>query len=126
MAMPKNWTEQTKGRMQAQKRYVRVRKHPGTTKNGQPLEHALKDVHMCVTWGSGAGVKSIVAGVPVYYELPGWIGAAAATRDINKPYLGDRSVMLTRLAWAQWRISEIETGEPLDNLFIHGGFKTCV
>jgi hypothetical protein len=69
-----------------------------------------------VTWGSGAGIKSIVAGIPVFHEMPNWIGAPAAKLgldDIEQPFLGDRQPMLNRLAWAQWDLDEIASGEAI-------------
>ena len=46
-------------------------------------------------------------------DLKEWIGAPAATCnwDIERPYLGDRDVMLHRLSWAQWTWDEISSGE---------------
>lgn len=126
IAMPRNWVDVTTSRLRSQKRFIRVRKHPGTIKNVQPLDGAFNGVHMAVIWGSGAGIKSIVAGLPVCHELRGWIGSEAATMDINKPFIGDRTAMLTRVAWSQWRISEIASGEPVDRLLLHAGVKECV
>lgn len=126
VAMPRNWLSSIQSRLASQRRFIRIRKHPGTAKNAKPLTNDFKGVYMCVTWASGAGIKAIIEGMPVFHELSDWVGRDAATRDINKPYTGDRSVMLARVAWSQWRIDEIATGEPFDNLLIYGGYKKCV
>ena len=55
-------------------REIRVRAHPGARPH-PPLTPDLADCWAAVTWGSGAGVKALCEGVPVFHELAGWIGA---------------------------------------------------
>lgn len=122
IAMPRQWTGDVVARLaKVTKRPVRVREHPGK-KLGindavlPPMDDDLKNCWACVTWASGAGIKAIVAGVPVFYELSGWIGEGAARfgiGDIERPFLGDRLPMLRRMAWAMWSADEIATGEPI-------------
>lgn len=113
VAMPKGWLNGTVSRLKkATRRPIRVREHPGIDKPS--LDPDLKNAWACVTWGSGAGIKALVGGVPVFHELPQWIGAPAAVHGIENlesPYTGDRAPMLERLAWAQWSVDEIESGE---------------
>ena len=54
-------------------------------------------------------------GIPVFHDYKNWVGAPAAScsMDLENPYLGDRSEMLHRLAWAQWTWDEIESGEAV-------------
>lgn len=114
VAMPRPWLCGIQKRLQKiTDRPIRVRRHPGTTKS-RPLELDLGNAWCAVTWGSGAGIKAICAGIPVFYDFAKWIGAPAATCnfDLEKPYLGDRMQMLHRLSWAQWTWEEIERGEP--------------
>lgn len=112
VAMPRNWEQSTLNRLRRMTdRPIRVRKHPG--KNPKtPVEDELRGAWAAVTWASGAGIKAICAGIPVFHDLKNWIGAPAASCafDIENPYLGDRSAMFHRLAWAQWSWSEIESG----------------
>ncbi len=75
----------------------------------------MKNAYAAVTWASGAGIKAIVAGVPVFYEMPSWIGGPAAKfgiDEIDTPFFGDRLPMLRRLAWSQWGGEEVRAGEP--------------
>jgi hypothetical protein len=75
----------------------------------------LADCFAAVTWGSGAAIKAIIAGVPVFHEFSRWIGAPAAkfgAANLEQPFVGDRLPMLRRLAYAQWSVAEIERGEP--------------
>lgn len=113
VAMPRDWPDQIVGRLRAvTDRPIRVRPHPGKDKTDPFFD--LTKAWAAVTWASGAGVKSIVYGVPVFHELKSWIGASAARLgidDIENPFLGDRLPMLQRLSWAQWTLSELESGE---------------
>lgn len=113
VAMPHGWGNEIEGRLRRMtKRRIVVRRHPGMH---LPEEPDFSGVHAVVTWASGGAIKAIVAGVPVFYEFRKWIGAGAAKpldgADLENPFLGDRMPMLERLAFAQWRISEIVTGE---------------
>jgi hypothetical protein len=81
----------------------RIRSHPGTGPC-VPLEQDLAEAGKVVTWGSGAAVKALMMGIPVESHMPGWIGEQDNT-DAGR--LG----MFQRLAWAQWRMAEIESGE---------------
>lgn len=101
---------------EAQQRPVRVRTHPGESKLVRSLDADLANAWCCVTWASGAALKAIVMGVPVFHGFANWIGASAARsldpRAIESPFRGDRLPMLRRLAWAMWSIEEISSGEP--------------
>jgi hypothetical protein len=112
-AMPKDWPRKVVERLKKiTKRPVVVREHPGPARS-DPME-SMRNAWAAVTWASGAGIKTIVGGVPVFYEGAHWIGGPAAKfgiDDLENPYLGDRSWMLHRLAYAQWTLREIQSGE---------------
>lgn len=114
IAMPAGWTDQVVARLKnITDRPVRVRLHPGMSRTDPWVD--LQDAWAAVTWASGAGIKAIVHGVPVFCEMPHWIGLPAARYTLSRledPFLEDRLPMLRRLAWAQWRLEEIQTGEP--------------
>lgn len=94
VAMPRDWPQRQKGR---------IRPHPG---RGQsiPLEQDLAKAGKVITWGSGAAIKAMLWGIPVESHMPAWIG------EQNNEDAG-RLAMFRRLAWAQWRHSEIASGE---------------
>lgn len=105
VAMPPRWPHK------AFKRHGgRVRMHPGTQKC-VPLEQDLANCGEAVTWGSGAAIKALMMGIPVTSYLPGWIGQQDNTE------MG-RLGMLRRLAWAQWRLEEIASGEAFKRLLV--------
>jgi len=97
--MPRDWTSRQVGR---------VRSHPGTGP-AKRLEEDLAECGRVVTWGSGAAVKALMLGIPVESHMPGWIAAQDNTD-------AGRLAMFRRLAHAQWRLSELRTGEPFARL----------
>ena len=118
VAMPRNWIESVTRRLKRiTDRPIVVRKHPGKNVRRE-LELDLHNAWCSCVWASGAGIKSIVAGVPVFYDFADWIGGPAASKDwsIEEPFLGDRGPMLHRLAWAQFGWAEIESGLAFEYL----------
>lgn len=113
VAMPRNWLEDVLPRLiAATDRPIRVRH---AVDRIHPLEPEFEDAHAIVTWASGAGIKAIVAGYPVFYEMPAWIGSLAAIQGLNNlehPYLGERNTLFHNMSWALWTPEEIERGEP--------------
>lgn len=122
VAMPIGWHTRALERLaKMTKRPIRLRRHPGLMMRFRALDDDLRDAHACVTWGSGAAIKAIVQGIPVFYALNGWIGSPAALpfhnlSDIERPAMPDRTDMLRWITWAQWSGEEIETGEPIARL----------
>jgi hypothetical protein len=119
VAMPAQWAGEAARRL-ARHMPVRVRPHPGT-KPCKPLEFDLRKAAAVATWGSGAALKALLLGVPVFYDMPKWIGAQAGASlacPVFAPVRDDaaRLAMFRRLAWAQWRLSEIDSGEAYRQL----------
>jgi hypothetical protein len=103
-AMPPAWPQN------AAKRHApaRIRPHPGMTP-AKPLQADLARARGVVTWGSGAAVLALMWGIPVISEMRDWIGEQDNTD-------AGRLAMFRRLAWAQWRLDEIQSGEPFARL----------
>jgi hypothetical protein len=118
IAMPSLWGDRMRARLRAvTDREIRLRRHPGAARSDPWPD--LRGAHCAVTWGSGAGIKSIGLGIPVFHELAGWIGEGAARfgiRNIEDCFTGDRGPMFHRLSWAMWRLDEIESGEAFEYL----------
>jgi hypothetical protein len=89
------------------------------TRKDAPLDAHLRDAWCTVVWTSTAAVRSVIAGVPVFYQGPNLICAALARTggDVEYPSYPDREPVLERLAWGQWTPDEIATGEPFARLF---------
>jgi hypothetical protein len=96
--MPSGWAAGVSARYKA-----RVRPHPGKH-HCKPLRDDLEGVSVAVTWGSGAAIKALMMGVSVISEMPRWIGWQDNTE-------AGRLDMFRTLAWAQWELHEIESGE---------------
>lgn len=121
---PEGWLQRTKDKLLAAGYDCVVHYHPGPRPH-PPIDFG--DAMCVVTWGSGAAIKALIEGIPVFYELPNWIGGAAAVCGINKldrPFVGDRLPMLKDLAWAMWRAEEIATGMPLAWLLCRSPFTS--
>jgi hypothetical protein len=103
VAMPQGWAEKTQARVGGS-----IRRHPGR-RPCTPLHDDLAHARCVWTWGSGAAIKALLWGIPVHSEMPGWIGQQDNTD-------AGRLAMFRRLAWAQWRLSEIESGEAFARL----------
>lgn len=118
IAQPRDWLDKTLAVLKRQKRKVIVRKHPGTTKGTehQDLYAQLDGAWAAVTWGSGAGIKALAYGVPVFHGFAQWIGKTAArpfTGNVETPFTGDRGPMFQRLAHAMYSVEEIGSGSAL-------------
>lgn len=122
VAMPRQWVQQAQKRVrELTDRPGRVRAHPGLKSKAGPLEPDLKNAHAVVTWASSAALKALIYGVPAFYCMPGWIGAGASkflpkVTEIESVKCDDfaRVTMFERLAWCQWKVSEIASGYALD------------
>lgn len=94
-AMPRDWPRRQR---------CRVRQHPGRGATVQDLQKDLARCSQAVTWGSGAAILALAWGIPVESHMPAWIGEQDNTDS-------GRLTMFRRLAWAQWRIDELASGE---------------
>lgn len=112
VAMPGPWTNAAVRQLRERRTHpVRVRPHPGT-KPCLPLADDLCEAHAVATWGSGAALKALAMGIPCLYGFPRWIGAPAGAPLDGELQRDDaaRLAMFRRLIWAQWRLSEIDSG----------------
>lgn len=116
VAMPTNWTRDTLDILskRVNRKELRVRQHPGD-KEGVPLSIDLRSARCVVTWASGAALKALALGIPVFYSFPDWIGGIGSRplAEWDKGPLRDDSCRLAtfrRLAWAMWTLEEIASG----------------
>lgn len=112
--MPEGWAEACAARLRKQTdRPVRVRNHPGNDQPQRPLALDLEGAWAVFIWSSGAGVHALAEGVPTFCEAPYWIlKNAAASGSVEQAIITEREPAFQRMAWAQWTLREIETGEP--------------
>ncbi len=121
---PPNWHQDTAARLrQMTSRPVVIRRHPKiVAREGLeqiPLKKALHDCHALVTWASSDGTLALIEGVPVFALAPNFFVESACDRDlanIESPAMPDRLPAFERLAWAQWSLNEIRSGETFEVL----------
>lgn len=105
---------------------VRIRTHPGDREPEIPLADDLARAAFAVCHTSAAGLHALVMGVPVVTTAERWLGRPAASyvpagdlaawRDAPARLVRDgglRALTFHRVAWAQWTVDEIKTGEPI-------------
>jgi hypothetical protein len=105
-----------------------LRPHPGRNTPATTLVDDLANCAALVVWSSNCATTAIIAGLPVYYAAP-TMACTPAVVPFNHglgigalPSEADRLQGLTKMAWAQWFISEITSGEPLKLLLdVHSG-----
>jgi hypothetical protein len=117
VAMPSSWTRDAQKIIGTS----RVRAHPGEKGGGVPLDIDIARAKCVAVWASGAGIKALAMGVPVFYSLDRWIAAGACRhlKDWKDGPLRDdalRLEMFRRLAWAMWNMAEIQSGEAFKTL----------
>jgi hypothetical protein len=118
-AMPRDWLARTEAQLAGMK--YRVRRHPGVTQCIS-LEDDLRNASAVCTWGSGAALKALTMGIPVYSDMPNWIGYMAALplkalkQGLRKTDDIARREVLRSVAWAMWRLEEITDGTAFRRL----------
>lgn len=96
---------------------VRIRHHPGEG-SSVALELDLWEAQAVLTWGSGAALKCLLAGIPVFYGFDRWIGRNSGTfwAEHLEPSYPCRLNTFRKMAWSMWNTRELATGEPFARL----------
>lgn len=107
---------------------VKFRPHPLALKKGHrqqprgaeisvgPLDDALRGAAVVITYNSNSGVDSVLAGVPTLSFDCGSMAYDVTGHLIGELIKPDRERWASDLAWKQWQLSEIESGEALTGL----------
>lgn len=123
MASPPQWHEKASRDLRRlwPDRMQIIQQHPGKPANDPQVAadilEALRNAWALCIWSSAAGVRALIEGVPVFYDAPHWICEGAAVHrigNLDHPKRDDdaRLRAMQRMAWAQWTIDEISSGEP--------------
>lgn len=79
------------------------------------LDEQIKGARVVVGWTSTALIRALVLGVPVVYQGPAFVLSAIAERHLThleNPLIPEgREQALWDLAWRQWHVDEIASGE---------------
>ena len=120
MRSPSRWHEaMAKVLSQVTDRPIKVRPHPGRKPNPIALAKDMEGAWAIVVWSSSVAGKALIKGIPVYYQAPHHvldICMENTVKNIDLPKYKDRLQGFRRMAWAQWTIEEIATGEPFRRL----------
>jgi hypothetical protein len=82
------------------------------------FENSLKSAWAIINYNSNPGVISAINGTPIFVHTTSLafpVGNLSFS-NINHPLTPDRSQWLNDIAYTEWTIDEIESGEPLDRL----------
>lgn len=83
----------------------------GTRTHGATLADALSGAEAVITYNSNAAVESVLAGVPTIAADIGSMAYAMCGHKIGERITPDREQWAARLAWCQWKMDEIKSGE---------------
>ncbi len=121
--MHPDWGARCMQRLRKQtKRPIRIRDHPGNDRPKRGVEVDLQGAWAVVVWSSTVGVHALAAGIPTFVEAPFWVmKGASASGTVDAPKTPDRLPHFRSMAWQQWKLAEIETGEPFSRLLSAAG-----
>lgn len=99
-----------------------IKQHiPGTLRSAGTLESDLHDAKFTVCFNSNSAVDSILSGVPCVVEDEGSMAWDVGSHSIYALRYPDREAWAHQLAWKQWEIDEIRTGEALRGILCMNG-----
>lgn len=118
------WVRTTIGHLKALGHDVRFRPHPkdmgqryDVPVQAGTLHEAMAGAAFVVTWSSNSGVDAVLNGVPVVAMDRGSMAWDVAAHGLESAGITpDRTRWAHRLAWCQWRISEIQAGSAWEHL----------
>ena len=86
--------------------------------NSGGLDKAIEGAHCVVTYNSTSGTDALIAGKPVFAissDAQFWHIANHNFADIENPYFpDDRQWHFNRVAYAQWTVDELQSGEAIE------------
>ena len=86
--------------------------HAIAVDHDEPLTVSLSSARFVVTFNSNSGVDAVLAGVPTVTLDEGAMAWPVTSHDLARPfYQPDRTAWANRLAWCQWSVEEIASGE---------------
>lgn len=102
---------------------VAFRAHPkGSSFTGNvirlngPMDEALAQAAVAVTFNSNSGVDALIAGVPVYTEDPGSMAYNVSSHSVGEILRPDREQWAHDLAYCQWTLDEYRSGLAVEHL----------
>ena len=87
---------------------------PDTVRSEETFDHDLRDAHAVVTYNSASSALAILDGIPIFVDDDASPALPVANRDLAKIETPDRPVReqwAHDLAYAQWSLDEMASGE---------------
>lgn len=125
MKCPRNFVDSTQIKLRrildkgGQKKVkIAVRLHPGRHAPLRSLRDDLAGARCVVTWASNVANTALIYGIPAFRMAPYHVNDAVIgdVAKIVDPPLADREEGFKKLAWAQWSLSEIDSGAAFTHL----------
>lgn len=94
----------------------KIRPHPAEQPEGSTLANDLAGARLLKTYCSNAGIEALLAGVPAVAEAP----ERAAWGELSGetlPSIAEREKLFHRLAYGQWTLTEIASGDAFRRRF---------
>ena len=121
------WLQDTVDVLRATNRLVVFRPHPkarlnpipGFDYSTEPLLTDLQNAHCVVACNSNACVEGVIEGVPAIVTDEGsmvWSIASHSLGEVDSPKMEDREQWASDLAYAQWTLDEMRSGETWAHL----------
>ncbi len=96
---------------------VVLREHPGLKPSVGPISEALAGARLVVTMNSNSAVDAVLAGVPAISMDRGSMAWDVTTHSFEaEPIRPVREDWMRRLAYCQWSLEEIASGEAWEHL----------
>lgn len=86
----------------------------------RPILEDLQDAWAVVTFNSNSGVEAAIEGIPVFVDDAGSMAFPVANRNllyIDNPKKPEREQWAHNLAYTQWTLDEMRSGEAWNHLF---------
>lgn len=99
---------------------VKVRPHPMAEKPDRSLEDDLAEASLVVTFNSNTAVDAVLAGVPAVTFDEGSMAWPVTSHSLDEVVRPDREAWAHNLAWCQWTMDEIASGEAWEAV------RTCL
>lgn len=90
---------------------------PGTEVHTGDLLDALHGAKVVITYNSNAAVEAVMAGKPTITVDRGSMAWDVTGHEIGEKYTGAREDWAHRLAWKQWTLDEIASGDALEAIY---------
>lgn len=88
----------------------------GTVCSKGTLDEAISGAALVITYNSNSGVDAVIAGKPTVAVDPGSMAWPVTGHFVNAIITPSRERWAHELAWKQWRIDEIKSGQAISAL----------